>query len=58
MNRDHNTALVYERAMRLKAFDDANPDVGFPPMWWMFVDDALKELGLTKEDVNYEYLVK
>jgi hypothetical protein len=47
---------VRELALAIKAYDDANPEVGFPPLWYMHVDDALERLGLTREDVDYEAL--
>lgn len=55
--RELKTQIVRERALRLKEFDDANPDVGMPPMWWMHVEDAMKALGYTQADVDYESLV-
>jgi hypothetical protein len=56
MSQVDNNLAVLILAKRLKELDDANPDVGFPPMWWMHVDDALAQLQLTKEDVDYEKL--
>jgi anti-sigma-K factor RskA len=36
--------MVEEWAQRLKAFDDAYPDVGMPPGIRVFREEALKEL--------------
>ncbi len=57
-NKKHvdNDHAVLVLAQRLKAYEEANPEVGFPPMWWMYVDDALAQLGLTKADVDYKKL--
>lgn len=58
IERELKTEVVRERARALKIFDDCHPDVGMPPQWWVHVDDALKQLGYSKDDVNYDDLVR
>ena len=48
-----NTILVGEKAGHLRDMDDMCPDVGFPPMWDSFVDQAMAYYGFTKQDVDY-----
>lgn len=51
------TKAVLAKAQELKQFDDANPEVGMPPTWQMYIDDALKILNLSKDEVNYRKLI-
>jgi hypothetical protein len=48
---------VRQLANALQKYEDANPEVGMPAMWWMHVNRAIEQLGLTKEDVDYVSLV-
>jgi hypothetical protein len=52
---NHTAVLALARA--LKAYDDCNPDVGMGWFWSHFVDEAMKQLDLTKDDVNYDELI-
>jgi hypothetical protein len=52
--RTNNTRIVAEL---IKKVDDLCPDVGMPPWWFMHINDALKLLGYTKEQVNMRSLV-
>lgn len=53
-----NDDAVRALALQIKAYDDCNPEVGFPALWWMHVDAALARLGLTKADVDYAAITK
>ena len=57
MTQVNNTYAVRILAEQFSKYSDANPEVGFPPMWWMHVNRAIERLGLTKADVDYVSLV-
>lgn len=56
-SKEFKHLAVLRLAQWMRAYDRCNPDVG-PGWWWNhFIGQALAELGLTKEDVDYVELV-
>ena len=50
--RDLRTKLVLERAQRIQDHADAYPDVGMGKFWGSSIEDAMKELGYTRDQLN------
>lgn len=55
--RKLRTELIMEVAIRMKAYDDAHPEIGMPPQWKSYVLDALKYKGFKEEDVDMDQLL-
>lgn len=47
-----NDVAVIALAEALRKYDNCNPDIGMPPPWSWFVDEALEILGLDKTDIT------
>lgn len=51
------TTIVRERALRLKEYDDAYPDVGMGGFWFTYVNQALRATGYSEDDVYMDQLI-
>jgi hypothetical protein len=54
--RELRTQIVHERAMRIKDYDDAYPDVGMGMSWGSCVAEAVKQLGYIEEQFDRKKL--
>ncbi|MGV1754883.1 hypothetical protein [Agrobacterium sp. CG674] len=52
MTQVTNEYAVFRLAQMLKAYDDANPEVGMGPSYGYFVDQAGRQLGLEPSDYD------
>lgn len=57
MKQVSNETAVTELAAALENYDNACPDVGPGWHWGHFVEEAMKKLGLTRNDVDPKVLI-